>query len=233
MKKFKSKSNTNRIDLIAFIILIICIFFIRFYDKNISKKIINITNSKIDEITTLYVKKDIMPKNIDLEQLISLYKNNKNEIVYLDINYNYAYQLMLNIVNKIQDNIFKLEKGNIDDFDNNKELLSHNGNLYISVPLLLSNDGVLLANLGPRIPVKISFYEHVIGDVKTNVVEYGINNAIINVSLEINLDYKLNIPYTEKKMTKVYNLNLGSKVINGVVPSFYGGKISKNETLNI
>lgn len=143
----------------------------------------------------------------------------------VDVDYNYAYDIMYDIVKKIQSSILELENGNISNFQNHKELQAYKKNLYLSIPLGLSDNGVLFSSIGPKIPIKISFYEHVLGTIETSISEYGINNALLKVTLTIDLEQKLILPYKAQKVYNQYKLELGSKVINGSIPNIYGGSI--------
>ena len=157
--------------------------------------------------------------------------NDEGEILYVDIDMDYARKIMVEIVGKIQNNILSLEQGNISGFRNSRELKSNNGSLYIEVPMLISNNGVIFSNIGPKIPIKLSFYEHVLGNIDTKVTEYGINNVLVTVYLSIILEQKIVIPYSEEKIKKEYSLVLGSKIINGKVPSLYNGVINKSSSI--
>ncbi len=234
MKRFKCKRMTkSKIDMLLVCVLILTLIIMHFFNNKISPKVYNIALSKIDEINTLYIKKDILPKT-NIDELLIVNLNSNEEIVFVDVNYNKAYELMKNIIVKIQDNLFLLEQGKIDDFKNARELKSHNGNLYLELPLGLAYDGLLFSNLGPKIPIKISLYEHVLGNIETEVKEYGINNAILNVTLTISLEQKMILPYQEKKVVQDFSLVLGTKVVNGKVPSLYNGAYkSSSSTIDI
>lgn len=226
MKKFKSKKKLNLyMNFILVSIILLCVFLLNNYNKKISPKVIDIASAKLEEITTLYIKNNVAPISADLSKLIKITQNSKEEILMVDVDYNYAYDIMYNIVKKIQFSILELENGNISDFQNHKELQSHAKNLYLLIPLGLSNDGVLFSAIGPKIPIKISFYEHVLGTVETSISEYGINNALLKVTLTIDLEQKLILPYKEQRVFSQYKLELGSKVINGSIPNIYGGSI--------
>lgn len=226
MKRFRVK-NKHKVKLdVQLCLVMFLVFFLMFnYNKKISPKIVDIASSKLEEITTLYIKKNIIPVNADLNKLINVTKNKNDEILMTDINYNYSYELMSEIVKKIQDSIFLLEQGNIKDFSNSRELKSFKNNLYLLIPLGMSSSGTLFSSLGPKIPVKVSFYEHVLGTIETTVQNYGINNAMIKVTLIIDLEQKMIVPYDIKKKNAQYKLELGSKLINGTVPSIYGGSL--------
>lgn len=191
MKKFKCKKITkSKVDMLLICIFILTLIIMHFYNYKISPKIYNIAISKLDEINTLYIKKDILPKT-NIDELLIVNLNSNEEIVFVDVDYNKAYELMKSIIVKIQDNLFLLEQGDIKNFKNARELKSYKGNLYLELPLGLAYDGLLFSNLGPKIPIKISFYEHVLGNIETEVKEYGINNALLNVTLTISLEQKM------------------------------------------
>ena len=115
MKRFKCKKITKgKIDGVIVLILIITLVIMHFFNKNISPKIYNIALSKLDEINTLYIKKDILPKT-NIDELLIVNLNSKEEIVFVDVDYNKAYELMKKIIVKIQDNLFLLEQGKIEN----------------------------------------------------------------------------------------------------------------------
>lgn len=216
--------------MLLFIIFVV-ILSLNYYNKNISPKILNIALSKLEEITTLYIKKDITPLNADLNRLVKTTQNSNEEIIIVDTDMDYAYDIMIDIIHKIQDNIMLLESGDISYFQNHRELNSYNGNIFLSIPLGLAYNGLLFSNMGPKIPIKISFYEHVLGTVETTITPYGINNALMKVYLTITLEQKLIIPYKEEKISRDYTLLLGSKIITGVVPEVYGGFLKNNSSI--
>lgn len=228
MKRFKTKSvKVKHNELLILLIIIIILLLLKFYNKNITKKILDIASTKIEEVTNLYIKNNIVPESVDIEKLININKNAKGEILYVDIDTNYANQIMVSVIKKIQNNIFELD---INDY----LLKKHEGNAYLKVPLFLADDGALINNLGPKIPVKLNFYEHAFGNIEVELLDYGINNAMIKVYLEVILEQKIYIPYKEEKLNKKFSLLIGSKIITGTVPNIYGGAIHKSSSdLNI
>lgn len=224
MKKFKTKSiKSSHKEILLIIITITTFFIINYYNKKISPKLINVATTKIEEITNLYIKNNIVPQNVDVNKLININKNSKDEILYVDIDTNYANEIMVEVIKKIQANIF--------EFNTTDSLLKrYRNNNYLMLPLLISNDGVLFQNIGPQIPIKLNFYEHAFGNIKVELVDYGINNALIKVFLEVYLEQKMYLPYKEEKLNKKFDLLISSKIINGSVPSIYGGSINKTSS---
>lgn len=218
-------------EIIIIIIIMLVLIMLHYYDKRLNTIIIDYSTSKLEEITTLYIKRDIVPKGIKLNDLLEINLNKNEEITFVDIDMDYAREIMVDIIGKIQNNIFKLEKGEIHDFINANELKCYNESLYIEVPLFLTENRNFVASIGPKIPIKISFFEHVLGNVETKITEYGINNALINVYMVITLEQKLYLPYKEERFIKDYSIVLGSKIITGKVPSIYGDSYKKTSSI--
>lgn len=223
MKTFKTKIK-NKIENLIILVVIITILFINYYNKRLSNNIIDVGSTKLEEITNYYVKKDIVPKNSNVNELLIINKNKNDEILYVDIDTERANQIMLDVVTKIQNSINSME------FED-KLLKKYNDNIYLEIPLSFSHGG-MISNLGPKIPVKLSFYEQVLASIDTEVNNYGINNAIVKIYLTIDLEQKIYVPFKQEKFTRQYRLLLSAKMINGTVPSFLGGTISNREVLN-
>ena len=232
MKRFKTRRRRkHNMMIILLLTVLVTISLLWYYNHNISPKMLDIAKSKLEEITTLYIKKDITPIDADLSRLILTTKNEKNEILTVDVDMDYAYDIMIEILRKIQDNILTLESGDISYFKNNNELKSYNGSVYLLVPLGLAHEGVLFSNLGPKVPIKLSFFEHVLGTVETTVTGYGINNALLKVYLTVTLEQKLIIPYKEETFKRNFTLLLGSSIITGSVPTIYGGALNSSSNV--
>ena len=225
MKRFKTKNQKYTRDLVIILIIVLTSIFIHYYDNKISSKLLDVAKSRLEELTIMYIKKDIIPKNRDLNKLIIINKNKKDEIIYVDVNYDYANQIIQEVVGNIQKNINNIRN------DKKQELQSYNGNIYLKIPLYLYGNGTLLNNLGPKVAVKLNFYEYVLGTIDTEIEQYGINNVLLKVYLDIELNQKMIIPYQEKIVKNNFRLILGTKLINGIVPDIYGGLLHNNSSI--
>jgi sporulation protein YunB len=195
-----------------------------YYNKKVSNAIIDVSSTKLEEVSNIYIKKNIIPTSFQLSDLLIINKNKNDEILYVEMDTEKANEIMIDVVTKIQDSIDELL------FEDNL-LKKYNDNVYIKIPLLL-NSGSLTSSLGPKVPIKIEFYEQVLANIDTEIVNYGINNALIKVYLTIDLEQKIYVPFKSEKFNRSYKLLLSSKIINGTVPDVLGGSITNHETLN-
>lgn len=221
MKKFKSKTK-SRIEYFVISIFLCTLILLHYYNKLVSVNLLDISSTKLEEITNVYIKKDIVPMNSDINELLTINKNKKDEILYVDINTEEANKIMVDVVTKIQNSINKIE------FEDDL-LKKYNNNIYIKVPLTF-NSGSLVSALGPKVPVKLDFYEQVLASIDTEVTNYGINNALIKIYLTIDLEQKIYVPFKNNKYKRSYRVLLSAKITNGTVPSFLGGTLTNHES---
>ena len=130
-------------------------------------------------------------------------------------------------VTEVEDafNTYMFEKTNKIPMDKIEEAVKEN---IIEVPILISSDNILLANIGPKIKIKYDFTNSLIANIQTKVTNFGINNALIEIYLHLEITYLITIPINIEKYKEKYDLLISSKVIQGKVPSFYGNSIIKD-----
>lgn len=218
MKRFKTKKVKKYNDLYILVFLIIFLLIFHYYNKYISPRFKEIASSIVEKNSIEYIKKSIILDNYDINKLVYIDKNKNDEILYIDIDYNEANSQLRNIIKKIGES----------KFENINELKTNKGNYYIELPLnfLLSTSGV-----GPIIPIKIVFFDNILCSINTSVLDYGINNALISIYLNVKVREKIILPYKTETIDNDYKILLYSKIINGKVPSFYNGNLNKSSNI--
>lgn len=221
--KLRKKIKISTI--IVFLVLTIFLFsflMIKNFSKNISPRLIENVESKIKKESTDIVvnsfNKDIL-EQYDLKNIIILNKNSKEEIIAVDFNIENAYDIVLAVARNIKDGLDNLNKN-----QDNKDYI-------ILVPMGIGANNVYLANLGPKIPVKIDFIETLSTSLYTKVKSYGINNSLIEVYMKVILKEEILIPFTSKKVNNECEILLSSQIVEGIVPSIYNGLIEQNSSL--
>lgn len=84
----------------------------------------------------------------------------------------------------------------------------------------------LFANIGPKIPIRLTFIGQVNTDVDVNVREYGINNVIIEVDVIVKVTEHASMPLTSKKKEIVVREPISIELIKGEIPDYYNGVVS-------
>lgn len=240
--KFKSKCNSNNLIslskiLIFTIVLIIGVtFFLLFKFLNqISNNAIQISEVEINKISysiiTDRINHDLLNKET-LKDILIITKNKNDEILYVDFNWDIAYQVLDNVSNTLTSSFKELEQGNIDIayFDKN---ISHKSNgLILNIPFGNATKNIYFYNLGPKVPVKINFVGSVLTNLETKITNYGLNNALVEVFVFIEFHNQIMAPFSTKDMTFKYDAVIASMMIEGKVPSFYNGTINKSSEIH-
>lgn len=234
MKRFNArKYNKRKINYVFLILLLIIIFdyiFLGYYTKNLSKNVVNIVKIKLEELNRYYLNNTIKKfLNINTNDYIKLNFVNNN-IVNVDIDQENSNKLLKLIIEDLTNNIKNITKGDINDYFN-LELLKGNNGVVLYVPTGVIFNNAILANLGPKIPIKSSFLNNLEANVDVEVSNYGINNSLIKLYININIKEIIEMPTESDTSTISYKYLLASKLVNGQVPNFIGTNFDKSSEI--
>ena len=223
MRYFKGKKVKNRlvsITVIMYFISFILIF--NFINDAITNKLMNIVKMNLDnynnKLMMNFVSASTLSKS-DLNSLIILTKNDNNEIISVDYDVNKSYEVLRIITEQIYNGlkIYNYEDKNILKQDDNT--------IIINYPIGLASNKFYLNNLGPIIPVKVSFIKNLVTGIKTVVKNYGINSLLMEIYFTSKITDNIIVPFYSEDIIKEYNILLSSKVIMGKIPTYYGSSI--------
>ena len=225
---FKKKIKKKNIILIIILLVIITVTLllktISSYVNPILMEYAKVEATKLSSI----ILNNATKKNIDnfnIENLFIITKE-KDNIKTIDFNSKEVNKLLTNITYYIQDYFKKIEEGNLNDlelgyyYDNNN---LKKGIIY-EIPIGALSGNSLLTNIGPKIPVKINLYGEIISKIETKITNYGINNALIEVFVNINIKTKVILPFTSEINDIKISIPIAIKLIEGNVPNYYGVK---------
>lgn len=218
------------------ILLIICImtiftYIFKYINKKLSPKLIHYASIEIRKISNLIITESIKTDSfskININDLFTLNKNNKDEIMTVDINTAIVNKLILEATTKIQENLKELEQGKLNNYNEKNK----NG-VVLKIPLGQIYNNFLLNNKGPKIPVKLKILGDMETKVDTSIKNYGINNAIIEITLEISVKEEVLLPINSEEIKVTQRIPLAIKIIQGTVPNYYSGEINKTSTFSI
>lgn len=248
MKKSKKGKAINKI--IFFVILLVFFLFLtfKFINTKVTPILLPYAESAVKKLTNLVINKAIskqVAEDLNIDDLFIITKDGTDQIKTIDFNPIIVNKTLTLITNNIQLNLKYLEQGNIDllelpdniDIDYDEEKISK-GIIY-EIPSGIIFHNALLSNIGPKIPVKLSLVGDIVSTVNTKVTNYGINNAMIEVSIIVEVEEMVILPLTTKKIKVETSIPVAIKLIQGTVPNYYFNGIDKNspsialETANI
>lgn len=212
------------------------VFFFRF-NKKITPQLLTVAEASINKlnetILTNYRVKDVY-KTVDLNDVISIVKNSKEEIITVDFRLENVYKALSVITQYLQKSLEDEGVRNTILHYYNEDLSSSLDSIVLSLPMGLASSGIYMANLGPRIPVKVSYMGYVASSIRTKIEDYGINNALVSIYIDCFITNEFIAPTQRKEIHHEYNILIASKIIQGIVPEYYGGALeAKSNILNV
>lgn len=226
-------------DRISIIIMLVCITILIIF-KIINQKmmpiLVNYAEMETERIAMAVINKSILKytTNEGLEDLIITNTNENNEIVSVDFNAVNVNNILYSITNSIEQDLILLNKGKFDELNipisNVYEKSDISGIVYY-IPFGVVTGASIIADIGPKIPVKNKIVGSVYSNIKTEVIEYGINNAMIKIYIEVEVNEQVILPFTSKKVNVKSELPVFIKLVQGKIPSVYGGILTATSPL--
>jgi len=186
------------------------------------------------------ISKEIV-ENMDIRKLIIIHENNKGEAIGYSFNPQIYNRLLAETNMRIQQYLNYIETGELErlesfemndihvDYDQTKK---QRGIVYY-IPLGMATGNALLANLGPKLPVRFEMIGDTNSDIETKVKEFGINNTYLEVYLNIRVRMNLIVPFSDMTMKISHSMKIADLFLQGKVPRYYNGSGSTNEGIDI
>lgn len=237
-KKKIRKINIFLITIIGVIIGVILLL------NNINKKftpiLLETAELEIGKFSTIVVNKaiaQVLEDKINTEDLFDTIMNEKGEIQTIDFNPIIVNQVLNVATSVVQNNLKLLEEGNLDtigiydmDLPENRIKDLKKG-IITKIPIGVITGNSILANLGPSIPIRLHYIGDVNSNITTKITQYGINNALVEIGVKLQMTAQIILPFTTNKMSLDCDIPLAIKMIQGNVPNYYGSGLVKDSSL--
>ena len=212
LKRYQKKTiGTYLAREFIFIVLAIIVSFITI--KRLSNKFNQVALSIAEAKTKKYVAKIINEATEGIKfdgNLFSIDKSDANEIKMIKYDSYEATKLINEITSNIQNKLDELEKG----YGNEDYLIEE-------IPLGVVFNNAMLRNMGPKIGIKIVTIGDVITELQTLVKPYGINNALVEVTVSITSHARVILPIGSKEIQTKNMVPISINIVNGNIPEAY------------
>ena len=205
--------------LITFILLIIFTFIILvFLSNKVMPFYMNYSEAEMKRVVTTVINKSVteeVTNQLEVDSLFVLKKENDNTII---VDFDPV------IVNRVMSKISDVVYNNLKLISKKDKLTLEKYNLdesYFYIPSGIIFNTTMLNNVGRRIPINLEIISSVNPNLKTEVTEYGINNSLIEVYINVIVDVKMILPMYANTMQIVVVVPLAVKLIQGEVPKYY------------
>lgn len=210
MKKIRIKKRIkkkNKYVILFLFIMVFTLFLLVLISKKTTPILIESAKKKSKTISNNIITKSVndnVLKDMNKEEIFIEKRDNNGNVITTDFN-----SVILNqILNKITISV-------------EKDLRELNNKVSYRIPIGIIFNSSLLSNLGPKIPVKINLDGDVITSLNTEVKDYGINNALIKISVNVKVYMNVIIPFKTEEIIIETNIPIVMRIVEGEIPSYY------------
>jgi sporulation protein YunB len=239
---FKNKNNRtiNKILLIIILIFVVTILVFNYVNRKVSPILLNYAEIESKKLASLVISKAInneVAQSLNVEKLFILNKNETGEVSTIDFDPVIVNQFLLKAINTVQLNLKHIEDGEIDKIDLGEDVLVSydkeklKKGVFFEIPMGVVFNNTFLANLGPKIPVKFRIMGDIIANIESKVTNYGINNALIEIKVNLVLTERVILPITSKSIQVTINIPIALKIIQGIVPNYYFNGLNNSSSI--
>ncbi len=239
-RKVKKNKIINKIIIIIIFIVIAIIYIFQIFNERALPILESYSEIETKKIVTLIISSTItkeIANNTTMDELFITQKDDNGNIRSIDFNSKVVNDILVIATRKVEENLRYLENGDMGKLDLPESSLSNyskenlNRGIIYELPSGVIFNNFLLANILPKIPVRISPIGNIICRLETDIKDYGINNALITVNITMSTDVKILLPVTSSITTITLSTPIIMKIIEGNVPSYYMGGYLKTPSL--
>ena len=227
----------NRLLIINILIVLLTIVNLTFINNITKNRIIDYSSMIASKITKYVVNNAYVREKINYYagDIYDIVKSNDNEIKNIIYDSGVINDLVNSITERVY-NMFKMiEYGDLSKLSINDNILytktDNRDGIILEIPSGLITNNYLFSSIGPKIPVKISLTGEFESFVSTDIVEYGINNAMLTIYINIKVSEQITLPFITKKISVENKVPIFMGLVNGTIPNYYIGGFNKNSNI--
>ncbi len=206
-------------------------FILWFFNKKLVPLLINYATIEVERIVNLVINNASTNEAISLleqDELITIIQNNNKDIQAVYFNSILVNKFLNVITDSIQNDLIKISGGDMSSINGYE---SHNNGVIFYVPLGVLTGNMLLSEIGPNIPIRLQLLGYINSNIETNIKEYGINNVLMEMYIQIDTKSRVVLPFASKDIIVVNKIPVSYKLIQGNIPEYYQNGISANSNL--
>jgi sporulation protein YunB len=239
--KIKKRRKIDKISTLVVVIILLflsIVIFLGYINTKLSPILLDFAELETAKLANLIINRAVtkqIANGIDIDKLFSMIQNKDGEIQTIDFNPTIVNKVLNMTTNAVHTSLKAVEQGNIDMIEVPDDIIIEydkkklKKGIVFDIPLGAVSGNAFLSNLGPRIPVKLNLIGSVASNIKTNISQYGINNALIEVYVKIEVTEKINLPLASKDVTVSSDIPIAMKIVQGKIPSYYNANNGLNQ----
>ena len=216
----------KRLKLFVVSVLVCMIFVLNFLNKNLLPGFAEYGKHQCTNIVRSVFNVVVM-EQMEKVSASNIVEINKGDNIGLNFNIDAINSISCNVVNRTLQILYLLENGRLDKKTLEKINLEGvgilNDGMAFEMPISAVLGNSIISNIGIDIPVRYKFASSVNSEINSVVKEYGINNTLLEINLNIIAKSKMLIPMISETFDVFCKLPLVVRTIEGKIPDYYLG----------
>ena len=238
MRKMKLKHKlkfSNIIVIITILVSISIIICFKIFNNHIKPIFLKIARSETRKIATLIINDAVgkqLADNLTFDNLFNITTDNNGNITSIDFNSIIVNKVLTTTTSTAILNLKYIEEGKIELLElPDSAIVSYDkddlkkGIIY-NIPTGVIFGNTILSNIGPKIPVKFSLIGSVTSNINTKITNYGINNALIEVYVDISVELEVILPLMTDNVLVTSSIPIAIKLVQGNIPEYFASNLS-------
>jgi sporulation protein YunB len=197
-------------------------------NKGIEPTLMLIAQKKTEEVAALAISEAIDNEILgpsEMNEIIEYKTDNEGNVVFAGINQSVVNQVANQSQKVVQKYLKEIEEGKVQEVIKDEELglTAHKNEpgVIMEIPLGQATRNSLLANLGPKIPIKFMLIGEANTDIEEKIENSGINNTWINIDIIVTVKTRIVIPFATETTVVKRPIKITAQFIKGEVPVYY------------
>ena len=221
-----------------FVCFIFAFFFIYYFHRTLGPGLIRCAEDEVEKLSVLTLNNGVRKymANHDMGDILQIVRKENGDISLVRYDTKKLNQFTIELTSLLTKDLDLLVKGNFEDLDLDIGRISSNSYLKVDEGILFmislgsATGNSLLANIGPKIPLNLSVIGNVQTDVHSKVTNYGLNNAMIEIFVDIQMQMVIQMPFLSKKVKIKKSIPLTMEMVQGEIPNYYLDSESKDNS---
>lgn len=216
----------NKFIITTIILVISIVISTKYFGRLVEEKMSIYVYEEVDRVTKMLIREVLDEEFLSSLNINDLYKVNDNlGVSSIDYDVVKVNKILGIINNKISDRLHDFDSGEVDLIYEGTSFLKYSKGdsvgMAIKVPIGILFSNPIITSIGPKVPVRLLLSGQVESDLVTSIKQYGINNVLLEIDIEIVISEKIIFPFSSRYVDVNFEFPLVIKLISGKVPENY------------
>lgn len=230
MKFKKRKNKSSRLTFILVSLFVAVILFLYILNERLMPTYLQYAEVQTQKIASSVVSKAINSRTssvLDVNDVIVDPSPDSEAMVRAKFNTEIINKVRAETMTLVKEHLEKAEDGDLsylpelEDVEYDVSEIQKGDGIVFFVPLAQALDLPLIGNLGPKVPIRFHIIGNVNSDVETSFREFGINNALVEVNLNVKVNVQIIVPFASKSSSVQQTIPIAIGLVEGDVPHIY------------